>query len=398
MRVPYARAIYGREEIDAVNRVLEDSPLTLIGGPEVVRFEERVAALFGKRYGLMVNSGSSANTLAVAAIELEPGAEVITPVLTFSTTVAPLVQQGLVPAFVDVEPDTFNIDAGQVEDVIGPRTRAMMVPNLIGNLPDWAALREIADRHGLSVVEDSADTIGSTYRDAPMGRLSDIATTSFYASHVVTAAGFGGMLTTDDPEVERRARLLRGWGRTSSILGESEAIEDRFDVDLDGIEYDAKFLFSALGYNFLPSEVAAAFGNVQLDRLGEYTRRRVENFSALRAFFANYGEWFVLPRQNPDAVTPWLAFPLIVRDEAPFTRRELQIHLETAGIQTRVVFTGNVLRQPALRDVARREHPGGYPNADRVTRGGLLLGCHQGMAPDQIDHVTDTFGEFAAAR
>jgi CDP-4-dehydro-6-deoxyglucose reductase, E1 len=398
MRVFYAQAVYGREEIDAVTRVLEDSSLALMGGPEVSRFEQRVAALFGKRFGLMVNSGSSANTLAFAALELERGSEVITPALTFSTTVAPLVQQGLVPAFVDVEPDTFNIDAAQVEDLIGPRTKAMMVPNLIGNLPDWGSLREIADRHGLKVVEDSADTIGSTYRGAPTGALSDIATTSFYASHVVTAAGFGGMVTLSDPELEQRARLLRGWGRSSSILGESEAIEDRFGVDLDGIEYDAKFLFSGIGYNFLPSEIAAAFGNVQLDRLSEYAGRRIANYAGLRTFFAKYEEWFILPRQNPDAVTPWLAVPLIVREDAPFTRRELQTHLETAGIQTRVVFTGNVLRQPAFAGIERREHPGGYPNADRVTSGGLLLGCHQGMTREQIDHVMDTFGEFAAAR
>ncbi|MDH3249723.1 MAG: aminotransferase class I/II-fold pyridoxal phosphate-dependent enzyme [Acidimicrobiia bacterium] len=398
MRVFYAQAVYGQEEIDAVCRVLENSSLTLMDGPEVALFERRVAALFGKSHGLMVNSGSSANTLAIASLELEPGSEVITPALTFSTTLAPLLQQNLVPAFVDVEPDTFNTDASLVEDLIGPRTKAMMIPNLIGNMPDWAALREIADRHGLKVIEDSADTIGSTYRGAPTGPLSDIATTSFYASHVMTAGGFGGMVTLNDPALEQRARLLRGWGRSSSVLGESEAVEDRFGVDLDGIEYDAKFLFSAIGYNFLPSEISAAFGNVQLDRLSDYTSRRVANFARLRSFFAAHEEWFILPRQNPDAVTPWLALPLIVRMEAPFNRRELQVHFEGAGVQTRVVFTGNVLRQPAFAGIERREHPGGYPNADLVTRGGLLLGCHQGMTPDQVEYVMGTFDEFAASR
>src|SRR5690606_17282284 len=163
--------------------------------------------------------GSSANMLAVAALDLPKGSEVVTPALTFSTTVAPLVQQGLIPAFVDVEPDTFNIDAEAVESMIGPKTKAMMVPNLIGNLPAWPALRAIADKHGLKVIEDSADTLGSLVGGEPSGRFSDISTTSFYASHVVTAGGFGGMVSTSDDALARRATLLRGWGRSSSLIG-----------------------------------------------------------------------------------------------------------------------------------------------------------------------------------
>ena len=350
-RVFYAQAVYGREEIDAVVNVLENQSLALMTGPSVTQFEARVAALFGKAYGLMVNSGSSANLLAIAALGLSPGNEVITPALTFSTTVAPLVQHGLVPVFVDVEADTYNIDAGLVEAMIGPKTRAMMIPNLIGNLPEWASLREIADRHGLKVIEDSADTIGSKYRGEPTGSLSDIATTSFYASHIVTCGGFGGAVCINDPELERRAKLLRGWGRSSSILGESEATEDRFNMSISGIDYDAKFVFESPGYNFLPSEMAAAFGLVQLDRLENYADRRVRNFGALTAFFHEYENWFILPRQTKETYTPWLAVPLVVRDNAPFTRRQLQLHFEDQGIQTRTVFTGNILRQPGFSDI-----------------------------------------------
>lgn len=393
-RVFYAQAIYGREEIDAVVDVLENRPLALMTGPSVTAFESRVAALFGKAHGLMVNSGSSANLLAVAALGLAPGDEVITPALTFSTTVAPLVQLGLVPVFVDVESDTYNIDAGLVEDMIGPKTRAMMIPNLIGNLPEWSVLRDIADRHDLKVIEDSADTIGSTYRGAPTGKVSDIATTSFYASHVVTCGGFGGAVCVDDPELERRARLLRGWGRSSSVLGESEAPEDRFNTSISGVEYDAKFVFEAPGYNFLPSEMAAAFGLVQLGRLPEYAKRRVENFAALVAFFENYREWFILPRQTAETYTPWLAVPLCVRDDAPFSRRQLQLHFENQGIQTRTVFTGNILRQPGFQNIARRTHDAGYPNADQVMRGGFLLGCHQGMGAAEIEIIKGAFKAF----
>jgi CDP-6-deoxy-D-xylo-4-hexulose-3-dehydrase len=394
-RVFYAQAVYGQDEINAVLDVLLNRPLALMTGPSVAAFERRVADLFGKRYGLMVNSGSSANCLAVAALGLPPGSEVITPALTFSTTVAPLVQQGLVPAFVDVEPDTFNIDADQVESMIGPKTRALMVPNLIGNLPNWPALRAIADRHRLKVIEDSADTVGYRRQDAPPGAFSDVATTSFYASHVVTCAGFGGMTMFRDEALARRATLLRGWGRSSSLSKESEAIEDRFGVTVDGIPYDSKFVFEGVGYNFLPSELAAAFGLVQLDRLDGYIETRVRNFAALRDFFLGYEQWFMLPRQCAETRTAWLAFPLIVRDEAPFTRRDVQVHFEGRGIQTRTVFTGNILRQPGFRNIACRESPGGYPNADRVMRGGLLIGCHHGLDDAAIEYIGETFREFA---
>lgn len=395
MRVFYAQAVYGEEEIDAVADVLRNQSLALMSGPSVKRFERRVAALFAKRHGLMVNSGSSANMLAVAALDLPKGSEVVTPALTFSTTVAPLVQQGLIPAFVDVEPDTFNIDADAVESMIGPKTKAMMVPNLIGNLPDWPRLRAIADKHGLKVIEDSADTLGSLVGGEPSGRFSDISTTSFYASHVVTAGGFGGMVSTSDDALARRATLLRGWGRSSSLIGESESIEDRFGIEVDGIPYDSKFVFEGIGYNFLPSEISAAFGLVQLDRLPDYTERRIRNFERLRAFFENYAHWFHLPRQQADTRTPWLALPLVVGDSAPFTRRDLQIGMEKAGVQTRTVFTGNILRQPGFKNVPRRENEMGYPNADRVMRGGILLGCHQGMGEDAVDYVCETFRAFA---
>ncbi len=394
-RVLYAQAVYGPDEIDAVVDVLRNRPLTLMTGPSVAEFERRVATLFGKRYGLMVNSGSSANTLAIAALELPAGSEVITPALTFSTTVAPLLQQGLVPAFVDVESDTFNIDASQIEQMIGPKTRALMVPNLIGNLPDWPALRALADRHRLKVIEDSADTIGYLLRGAPLGAMSDVATTSFYASHVVTCAGFGGMVMFGDEALCRRATLFRGWGRSSSLSKESEAVEDRFGVTVDGIPYDSKFVFEGIGYNFLPSELAAAFGLVQLDRLDGYIETRVRNFATLREFFRGYEKWFMLPRQCAETRTAWLAFPLIVRDEAPFTRRDVQVHLEGRGIQTRTVFTGNILRQPGFRGIARRENPQGYPNADRVMRGGLLIGCHQGLDDAAIEYIRESFREFA---
>ncbi len=339
-------------------------------GKLVHKFEERVSDLFAKHVGLMVNSGSSANTLAVALLDLPRGSEVITPALNWATTVAPIVQHGLVPVFVDVEPDTYTIDATKAEERIGPQTRAIIVPDLIGNLADWVVLRKIADEHGLVVIEDSCDTLGSLFRGKSPGVYSHIVTTSFYGSHIITCAGFGGMICLDDESLEKRGRLLRGWGRRSTLRGVTKDFAGRFDSLVDGIPYDDNYVFDAIGYNFLPSEIGAAFGLVQLDRLETFIELRLRNFAELVKFFAQYEELFILPRQRPDTRTAWLAFPLVVRDSAPFTRTDLQIYFEQNGIQTRTVFAGNVLRQPGFKDIPRRDDPRGYPHADQITRGG----------------------------
>lgn len=392
-RVPYGLSVHGEDEIAAVVEVLRSSTQM---GDRVREMEGRVATLFRKRHGVMVNSGSSANFLAIALLDLPRGSRVVTPALTFATTVAPIVQHGLVPAFVDVERDTFNIDATKIEDMIGPETRALMIPSLIGNLPDWDAIRDIADRHDLLVVEDSADTLGATLNGESTGARSHVSTTSFYGSHVINAAGNGGMLCVDRNDWMERARLLRSWGRSSSLYVESEAVENRFDVEVDGVPYDAKFVFADLGYNLEPSELGAAFGLVQLDKLAGNVAAREANFARQLDFFREYEDWFVLPRQRPDTRTGWLAFAMIVRDEAPFSRRELQIHLERRQIQTRTVFTGNILRQPGFAGIERDEHPGGFTNADLVMRGGVLLACHHGLEPGQLDHIHDVFRDFAA--
>lgn len=395
IRVPYGKSVHGEEEIAAVVDVLRGS--TQMGG-RVREFEARVAGLFAKSHGVMVNSGSSANYLAVQLLALPQGAEVVTPALTFATTVAPIVKNGLTPSFVDVEPDTFNIDVNQVEAAITSKTKAIMAPSLIGNLPDWDRLAKLARKHGLYLVEDSADTLGATLRGDSTGARSDISTTSFYGSHIINCAGNGGMLCVNRDDWREEATLLRSWGRSSSLFTESENIENRFNVELDGIAYDAKFVFSRIGYNLEPSELGAAFGLVQLARLEANIEARIRNFEAQRAFFSGYEDWFILPRQMQNSRTGWLAFPLIVRDEAPFSRRDLQIFLEQRNIQTRTVFTGNILRQPGFRGIDRVESPAGYPNADRVMRGGMLIACHHGVGERELAYVHECFRAFAAER
>lgn len=393
MRVPYGQTVHGEEEIEAVVHVLRTSTQM---GPHVRKFEESVAALFAKRHGIMVNSGSSANYLAVELLGLPAGTEVITPALTFATTVAPLVRAGLIPSFVDVEESTFNIDVAQIERAITPKTRAVMVPSLIGNMPDWERIAAIARAHDLLIIEDSADTLGAKLNGKSTGTFSHISTTSFYGSHVINCAGNGGMLCVNDDTWNEEARLRRSWGRSSSLFVDSEDIEARFAVDVGGIPYDAKFVFTRLGYNLEPSEIGAAFGLVQLSRLESNIVARERNFAAQHSFFSQFEEWFILPSQMPGSRTGWLAFPLIIRDEAPFTRRDLQIFLERADIQTRTVFTGNILRQPGFSGIERKESADGYPNADRVMRGGMLIACHHGLSEEQIEYVHETFSQFAA--
>ena len=392
LRVPYAQAVHGEAERRAVLEVL-DAHETIMG-PRTRSFEKRVASLFGKRHGVMVNSGSSANLIALQALDLPTGSEVITPALTFSTTVAPIVQLGLVPVLVDSELGTYQVDVDAIEEGIGEATSALVIPNLLGNLPDLPALRDIADRYGLAYLEDSCDTLGASYGGKPSGAYSDVTTTSFYGSHVITGAGGGGMACTHDEELAQRLRVLRGWGRRSSGMGETEEVEERFNESVDGIPYDAKFVFDTMGYNFLPLEISAAFGSAQLDRLTEFTRARAQAFSRLLRFFGSYEEVFVLPTQRPETETNWLAFPLTIRDDASFTRREIMTHLERAGIQTRTLFAGNLLRHPGFKGMGARRLEGGYPVADLVMESSFVIGCHQGLTDEQLDHVEQVFEAF----
>ena len=389
--VPYGMTVHGEDEIAAVNHVLRTSTQM---GKHVREFEQKVATLYDKQYGIMVNSGSSALYLGADLLKFEKGSEIITPALTFATTVAPLAKAGLIPSFVDVLPGTYNIDAHKVEEMISEKTKALWIPNLLGNLPDWKLLREIADKHNLVVLEDSADTLGAEIGGKSSGRFADISTTSFYGSHVINCAGNGGMICVNDQALAERARLLRSWGRSSSLFVESEKIENRFNVEVDGIPYDAKFIFEELGYNIEPSEMGAAFGLVQLSKLNHNIDERSKNKSELDDFFADYTDWFILPQQLPDSRTGWLAYALTIKDNAPFNRREMQIFLEKRNIQTRTVFTGNILRQPGFKHIPSNVSQAGYPFTDDVMRGGILMACHHGMTQAMMDHLKNALSEF----
>ncbi|HET7652416.1 MAG TPA: DegT/DnrJ/EryC1/StrS family aminotransferase [Acidimicrobiales bacterium] len=397
-RVEYAGSVHDEREIEAVVGVLRGGATALRIGRNVRAFEAGVAELFGKRRGIMCNSGSSALYLAVELLGLQPGDEVITSAVTFSTDVAPLVRAGLVPVFVDVEPDTFNVDVAAIEPMVSARTKAVLVPNLIGNVPDWDAIRSIADAHGLLVVEDSCDALGSTLRGTPTGTRSDISVTSFALSHIITAAGTGGMVCVDDDALADRCLLLRRWGRRSEtqLFGSRKGVDTRFFSSLeDGLEYDNLFIFDEVGWNFEPSELSAAFGLVQLDKLPSNLAARKRNFARLSALFGQRPDVFVLPRAAaPDVDTAWHMFPVLLRPESGVRRSEFQAHMESHGVDTRMVWTGNALRQPAFKGVAHRAPVGGLPNADRVMEQGLVLPSNHNLTDDDVDYIWATAEAF----
>lgn len=398
-RIEYAGSVHDEEEIDAVVAVLRGGPTALRIGRKTRAFEEQVAALFGKRRGIMCNSGSSALYLAVELLGLTAGDEVICPAVVFSTDVAPLLRAGLVPAFVDVEPDTYNIDVDAIEAMITPRTKAILAANLIGNAPDWDRIRDIADRHDLKVIEDSCDALGATLRGTPTGTRSDISVTSFALSHIITGAGTGGMVLVDDDELADRCLLLRRWGRRSEvqIYGSKKGDKRFFSQIDDGLEYDNLFIFDEVGWNFEPSELSAAFGLVQLRKLPEFLERRQRNFARLTEYFARREDLFVVPRTLVGLDTGWHMFPILIRPESGIRRSRFQEHMESSGVDTRMVWTGNVLRQPFCRDIAHRAAPGGYPNADRVMEQGLVLPSNHGLDDGDIDYIGETVDAFLTA-
>jgi CDP-6-deoxy-D-xylo-4-hexulose-3-dehydrase len=400
-RIEYAGSVHDEREIEAVVAVLRGGPTALRIGRNVRAMEQRVAELLGKRRGVMCNSGSSALYLAVELLDLVPGDEVVTAAVTFSTDVAPILRAGAVPAFVDVTPDTFQIDVDAIEEMIGPRTRAILAPDLIGNAPDWDRIRTVADRHGLRVVEDSCDALGLTLRGTPTGTRADVSLTSFALSHIITAAGTGGMLCVDDDELADRALLLRRWGRRSEVqlFGSRKGAGDRFFSRIEGdLEYDNLFIFDELGWNFEPSELAAAFGLVQLDKLDDNLARRRRNFELTSAAVARWPHLFGLPRLTEGVDTGWHMFPVLLEPGGGVRRADLQQWMEARGVDTRMVWTGNAARQPAFRGAPHRRPPGGLPNADRVMEHGLVLPNHHGMDDDDCGYIGECLEAFVAER
>ncbi len=394
-RVFYSSSVHDEAEIAAVVEVLRSGPQGLWPGRRVTAMERQVAALFGKARGVMVNSGSSALYLAVELLGLQPGDEVVTCGLTFSTDIAPIVRAGGVPVLVDAELDTYCIDPARIEEMITPRTKALLVPNLIGNAPDWDLIAGIAAKHGLVTIEDSCDTLGARLRGRPTGERSTMSVTSFANSHIMTAGGSGGMLLLDDDDLRDRAVMLRRWGRRSELHFFGSKRSDRnFWEDLDGVRYDNQFIFDELGWNFEPSEMGAAFGLEQLKKLEGNLARRRRTYERYTEFFAAHLDRFALPRQLDDLETAWLGYPLLISPDAGFERPDIQLFLDERGIDTRTIWTGNVARQPMVKDRRLVLPADGLPNADAIMERGVLLPLSHAIDDATLDFVLDTLTEF----
>jgi len=383
--ISYEKNVYNNAEITAVTKTLKN---TTQMGKSVSKFEKKIAFMFGKKYGLMVNSGSSALILAFKSLNLKKESEVITPCLNFGTAISSIMLNNLVPVLVDIDIRTLQINPELIEKKITKKTKAILIPNLIGNIPDWKKIKQIAKKNNLFIIEDSADTLGAKIENKPTGTFSDISITSFYGSHVISCAGNGGMLVTNNKSIYMKSKILRSWGRLSTLLKDSENIKDRLKIKLKGFDYDRKFVFSEIGFNFEPSEIGASFGLVQLNKFKKFSSLRNKNFRSHLNFFKKINNIFITPNVSKNVYTNFLAYPVIIKPNKFFIRKELQIFLENNKIQTRPIFSGNILRHPAFTEIiSKKNRLNEFENADYIMKNGILIGCHQGLKEKDLSYI-----------
>jgi CDP-6-deoxy-D-xylo-4-hexulose-3-dehydrase len=403
--VPVSGRVFDGDDV----RELVDASLDfwLTAGPRADDFEKGLAAATGARWALLVNSGSSANLLAVAALtapelgarRLVPGDEVLTCATGFPTTVAPIVQNGLVPVFLDVELPTYNADLSRLEEATGPRTKAIVLAHTLGNPFDLDRVASWAREKGLLVVEDACDALGATWRGRPVGSIGDLATLSFYPAHHITT-GEGGAVLTSDPALRKAVVSLRDWGRDCWCEpGASDTCGRRFDWTLGELPpgYDHKYVYSRLGYNLKATDLQAAIGVAQLRKLPRFVEIRRRNFAHLRRLLLPLEELFVLPEATPGSDPSWFGFPLTLRESASIGRQELVAALTARRIDTRLLFGGNLLRQPAFRGVPCRV-AGSLAGADRVMERTFWVGVYPGLTPPMLEWVAASIGEALGVR
>jgi len=409
--VRYAGRVYGEEEM--VNLVESSLEFWLTGGRWHARLEEELAAWYGVETARLVNSGSSANLLAVATLtshllgdrRLCPGDEVITVAAGFPTTVAPVIQLGMVPVFVDVSLPTYNLDVSKLEEARSPRTKAVMVAHTLGNPFDLAAVRAFCDRHGLWLVEDNCDAAGSLYQGKKTGTFGDLATLSFYPPHHMTM-GEGGAVMTSDSTLERALTSLRDWGRDCWCpSGVDNTCKRRFEWQLGDLPkgYDHKYVYSHLGYNLKITDMQAAVGVAQLARLDGFVAARRKNWAFFREALADLSDVLVLPEPTVGSEPSWFGFLLTVREGAALTRDQLVRALEGKKIQTRMLFAGNLIRQPAMTELVKDARAAGRPapfrvvgeltHTDAVMNRSCWFGVYPGLTDAMRQHVVDTVRE-----
>ena len=395
--IPVSGRVFDAAEIGSLVDASLDFWLTT--GRFAADFERRFARFCGTRHAILVNSGSSANLLALSALtspsleerRLRPGDEVITVAAGFPTTVNPILQNRLVPVFLDVTVPTYGVDTSQLEAALSSRTRALMLAHTLGNPFDLRAVQDFASAHGLWLIEDCCDAVGARYEGRPVGTFGQLATVSFYPAHHITM-GEGGCVLTDAPALKRIVESFRDWGRDCWCdPGKANTCGKRFDWQLGELPhgYDHKYIYSHLGYNLKATDMQAAVGVAQLDKLPEFIRARRQNFARFADELRDLDHVLQLPEPTPCAEPSWFGFPLMVRPGAPFTRHDLVRHLEDHQIATRLVFGGNLTRQPAYAESTYRV-VGDLAVTDRVMRDAFWIGVYPGLTEPMLDYVIET--------
>jgi CDP-6-deoxy-D-xylo-4-hexulose-3-dehydrase len=403
----------GETPVQVAGRVFDDEDLAylvdaaldfwLTSGRFALEFEASLARMVGVRHAMLVNSGSSANLLALAALtspslgeqRLQPGDEIITTATSFPTTINPIVQNGLVPVFLDVEPledGTYNIDTRYLEEACSPRTRGVMVAHTLGNPFNLDAVTTFVKQHNLYLIEDTCDALGAQYRGRTVGTFGQLATVSFYPAHHITM-GEGGAVLTSTPALKKLVESFRDWGRDCWCLpGEANTCGKRHEWQLGELPYgyDHKYIYSHIGYNLKATDLQAAIGVAQLKKLPRFIEVRRHNFQLLKDGLRRWEKFLILPEATPHSEPSWFGLPLTVREAAPFTRQALIQHLEECQIHTRLLFGGNILRQPAYRDIQRRVI-GGLTQADRVMNRTFWIGVYPGITAEMVQYVLDAF-------
>lgn len=375
-------------------------------GEHAENFERALAQYVGVRGALLVNSGSSANLVALSALtsaklgekRLRAGDEVITVAMGFPTTVNPIVQNGLIPVFVDVSIPTYDAVIEQVEAALSPKTRAIMMAHTLGNPFDVDAIKDICKKNDLWLIEDNCDALGSTYKDSKTGSFGDLATVSFYPAHHITT-GEGGAVLSKSPLIRRQLESFRDWGRDCyCATGQDNTCQKRFSWQLGSLPegYDHKYIYSHIGYNLKGTDLQAALGITQLEKIDSFHDARKKNFKFLYEAFANIPD-FILPQATPHSDPSWFGFPITLKDESPINREELLRHLDSRLIGTRLMFAGNILRQPGYRDIPRRVI-GNLENADRIMRRSFWLGVYPGLTKPMLEYVAENILEFIDAK
>ena len=400
-----AGRVFDAEEL--VHLVDSSLDFWLTAGRFASKFERDFARFFGRREAILVNSGSSANLLALAALTspklgdraLRPGDEVITVAAGFPTTVNPIIQHGLVPVFLDIQLPGYNVDVTQLEEALSPKTRAVMIAHTLGNPFDLSAVADFVRRHNLWLVEDCCDAVGSLYQGKQVGTFGDLATVSFYPAHHMTM-GEGGCILTDKPMLRSIVESFRDWGRDCWCgPGKDNTCGKRFTQTSAGTlscGYDHKYTYSHIGYNLKVTDMQAAVGVAQLEKLPRFIEARRENFRSLYEGLRGLEEFFILPEATPGSDPAWFGFPLAVRPDAPFTRDEVTLHLEQNKIATRLLFAGNLTRQPAYRNIEKRVI-GDLPNSDFAMNNVFWIGLYPGLDRTRIDYMLSVFGRLKRA-